>query len=233
MIGILIPAHNEQDLLAQCLQAALAAGRHPRLNGETVSVVLVLDSCSDRSAEIAAEFPIHVLHIQARNVGAARSLGAQWLLKQGARWIACTDADSLVAEDWLVAQLALNSDAVCGTVAVDDWGTLIDAPAQARYHAAYEACDGHRHIHGANLGISARAYRQSGGFEALSCHEDVQLVKRLQACGASIAWSHRPKVTTSARLDCRAAGGFGDYLKSLLALPAPDQHQLDSRPDTL
>ena len=233
MIGILIPAHNEQDLLAQCLQAALAAAKHPKLNGESVSVVLVLDSCSDRSAEIAAGYPIHVLHINARNVGAARSLGAQWLLEQGARWIACTDADSLVAEDWLYAQLALNSDAVCGTVAVDDWGTLIDEPTQARYHAAYEACDGHRHIHGANLGFSARAYRQAGGFEPLTCHEDVQLVKQLQASGASIAWSHRPKVTTSARLDCRAAGGFGDYLKSLLALPAPDQHQPDSRLDTL
>ena len=233
MIGILIPAHNEQALLAQCPQAVLRAGQHARLEGEAVSVVLVLDSCNDHSAEIAARFDIHVLHIQARNVGAARSLGAQWLLKQGARWIACTDADSLVAEDWLVEQLALNSDAVCGTVAVDDWGTLIDTSAQARYHAAYEARDGHRHIHGANLGVSAHAYREAGGFEPLTCHEDVQLVKRLQACGASIAWSHRPRVTTSARLDCRAAGGFGDYLKSLLALPAPDQHQPDSCPDTL
>ena len=49
----------------------------------------------------------------------------------------------------------------------------------------------------------------------------------------SIAWSHRPRVTTSARLDCRAKGGFGDYLKSLLAGPGPDQHQPDSRPGAL
>ena len=233
MIGILIPAHNEQDLLAQCLQAALTAARHPELNGEAVKVTLVLDSCSDGSADIAAKYDIKVLHIKARNVGVARGTGAQWLLEQGARWISCTDADSLVADDWLVAQLALNTDAVCGTVRIDDWGPLVDAPARARYLAAYEARDGHRHIPGANLGFSARAYRDAGGFQPLACHEDVHLVKRLQASGASIAWSHRPRVTTSARLDCRARGGFGDYLKSLLIAPAADQHQPDPRPGAL
>lgn len=50
------------------------------------------------------------------NVGHARAAGAQELLNQGVRWIACTDADSTVAEDWLVEQLALEADAVCGTV---------------------------------------------------------------------------------------------------------------------
>lgn len=81
MIGILIPAHNEQDLLAQCLQAALTAARHPELNGEAVKVTLVLDSCSDGSADIAANYDIKVLQIKARNVGIARGTGAQWLLE--------------------------------------------------------------------------------------------------------------------------------------------------------
>lgn len=233
MIGILIPAHNEEALLAQCLQAALTAARHPLLNGETVIVLLVLDSCSDHSAEIATGFDVNVLHIEAQNVGAARGMGAQLLLDQGVRWISCTDADSLVADDWLVAQLALEADAVCGTVEVHDWGNLIDAPTQARYLNDYQARDGHRHIHGANLGFSAKVYQQAGGFLPLKCHEDVHLVKQLQACGATIAWSHRPRVTTSARLDCRAKGGFGDYLKTLLTSPGHDHHQPDSRTGTL
>ncbi len=122
MIGILIPAHNEEALLAHCLQAALTASQHPGLKGEEVKVLLVLDSCSDHSADIAACYDIHVLPINARNVGVARGVGAQWLLDHGVRWISCTDADSRVAPDWLVAQLALQADAVCGTVTVDDWG---------------------------------------------------------------------------------------------------------------
>ncbi|WP_300630295.1 glycosyltransferase [Pseudomonas sp.] len=217
MIGILIPVHNEETLLDECLNAARIAANHPELRGEAVQILVVLDSCSDGSAAIAHAQGVHCLAVEARNVGHARGVGAQHLLNLGARWIACTDADSRVAPDWLVAQLALGCDAVCGTVTVDAWNEGFDAAAQIRYRQAYEARDGHRHIHGANLGVSASAYLQAGGFEPLACHEDVQLVRELERCGASIAWSHTPQVITSARLDCRARGGFGDYLKSLVS----------------
>jgi len=219
MIGVLIPVHNEEALLAECLKAAVIAANHPGLFGEQVQVLVLLDSCSDRSAQIAQAYPVHSLSVQARNVGRVRGIGARHLLNQGARWIACTDADSRVAPDWLVAQLALGVEAVCGTVTVDAWSEGFDPAAQIRYHQAYQARDGHRHVHGANLGMSAGAYVRAGGFEPLACHEDVQLVRNLERCGASIAWSHTPQVITSARLDCRAEGGFGDYLKSLMHAP--------------
>lgn len=216
MIGILIPVHNEEALLGECLEAALIAANHPGLLGESVQILVVLDSCSDASAAIAHTFAVQRLEVQARNVGHVRGVGARHLLNQGARWISCTDADSRVAPDWLVAQLALNADAVCGTVTVDTWSEGFDSVAQIRYLQGYQACDGHRHIHGANLGISAGAYIRAGGFEPLACHEDVQLVRDLERCGALIAWSHSPQVVTSARLEARAQGGFGDYLKSLV-----------------
>jgi hypothetical protein len=38
----------------------------------------------------------------------------------------------------------------------------------------------------------------------------------LELSGANIAWSPRPQVRTSARLDSRARGGFGDYLRNLV-----------------
>lgn len=218
MIGILIPAHNEEDWLDDCLCAALRAGDHPLLAGEPVEILVVLDSCTDRSVHIVSQYPVLALSIDARNVGQARAIGAQQLLERGARWISCSDADSRVAEDWLVAQLGLGTDAVCGTVTVEHWHESFDEAAQIRYHRDYQACEGHRHIHGANLGVSAQAYVRAGGFEPLPCDEDVQLVRQLERCGASIAWSHRPQVTTSARLDSRARGGFGDYLRHLAQL---------------
>ncbi|WP_236194956.1 glycosyltransferase [Pseudomonas glycinae] len=215
MIGILIPAHNEEEWLDDCLHAALRAGGHPMLAGEPVEILVVLDSCTDRSAHIVSQYPVQALSIEARNVGQARAIGAQQLLERGARWISCSDADSRVAEDWLVEQLGLGTDAVCGTVTVEQWHETFDEAAQIRYHGHYQACEGHRHIHGANLGVSAQAYVRAGGFEPLSCDEDVQLVRQLERSGASIAWSHRPQVITSARLDSRARGGFGDYLRQL------------------
>lgn len=216
MIGILIPAHNEEDLLEACIRAALRAACHERLEGETVLVLVVLDSCTDRSSAIVDRYPVHSLAIEARNVGQARAAGARFLLERGVRWISCSDADSRVAKDWLVAQLDLGADAVCGTVTVDQWNAAFDESAQIRYHQHYQAREGHRHIHGANLGISADAYRRAGGFEPLASEEDVQLVRQLERCGAKIAWSQRPQVLTSARLDSRARGGFGDFLRDMV-----------------
>ncbi|KAE9646392.1 glycosyltransferase family 2 protein [Pseudomonas sp. PB106] len=227
MIGILIPAHNEEEHLDECLSAALRAARHGLLAGERVEVLVVLDSCTDRSAQIVAGYPVMSLEIAARNVGQARAAGAHVLLERGARWISCTDADSRVADDWLVAQLGLGADAVCGTVTVERWHESFDEAAQIRYHSHYQARDGHRHIHGANLGVSAEAYRWAGGFEPLTCHEDVQLVRQLEACGANIAWSHRPQVHTSARLDSRAPGGFGDFLRNMAQLEQKNTDQID------
>ncbi|TBU87110.1 glycosyltransferase [Phytopseudomonas dryadis] len=214
MIGIVIPAHNEELFLDDCLESVLAAAGHGDLT-LAVRILVVLDDCSDGSAAVAANYPVETLALQARNVGIARATGVDWLLRQGATWIACTDADSQVAADWLSSQLALNADVVCGTVQVADWGD-IQAEVQARYQRHYHADDGHRHIHGANLAFSADAYRHAGGFSPLPVDEDVQLVRAFERNGARIAWSTAPRVTTSARLECRTSGGFGDYLKSLL-----------------
>jgi len=84
-----------------------------------------------------------------------------------------------------------------------------------RSNAKYRPVEGHRHFHGANLGVSSAAYRKAGGFQALPAHEDVQLVADLERSGARIMWTAGNPVTTSARQHCRCREGFGDYLKSL------------------
>jgi hypothetical protein len=136
------------------------------------------------------------------------------MLSRGARWLACTDADSQVPADWLMQQLSFKADAVCGTVQVLDWENH-GVDAQARYLDGYHAGEDHRHIHGANLGICAKAYRRAGGFKPLPAHEDVGLVQALERSGAKIVWTALNSVSTSARSDPRAREGFGDYLKSL------------------
>lgn len=214
MIGIVIPAHNEEELLADCLQAARIAAAHPELRGEMVRIVVALDCCTDGSASIAGRFSKHLLTLNERNVGKARAAGAAALLQHGVRWLAFTDADSRVAPDWLVAQLALGAEAVCGPVTVDDWSAH-DQRTRDAFYRAYVDADGHRHIHGANLGVSSVAYCRAGGFPPLTCSEDVALVGLLVATGTRIAWSAAPRVVTSARIASRVRGGFGDTLTTL------------------
>ncbi len=222
MIGVVIPAHNEEDCLRACLMSVQMAALHPGLT-EPVRVAVVLDACTDRSGDVASAFRLDVLRVEACNVGAARAAGAAFLLASGVRWLAFTDADSVVSQAWLAAQLALGSDAVCGTVAVDDWSPHGEREAALRRHFAATYCDRdeHRHIHGANLGVSAAAYRKAGGFPALPCGEDVALVQALIACGARIAWSAAPRVTTSSRIASHARGGFGDTLQAVSVSLAP------------
>jgi len=83
---------------------------------------------------------------------------------------------------------------------------------QEHYERTYTDADGHQHIHGANLGVSAAAYRRAGGFKSLTSSEDVALVEALRETGATIAWSARPRVETSARKTFRAPLGFGATL---------------------
>ncbi|QGZ66940.1 glycosyltransferase [Paraburkholderia acidisoli] len=211
MIGIVIPVHNEERLLGRCLDSVLTASRHEALDGERVRVVVVLDSCSDSSEAVAQNAGVEIVRIEARMVGAARAAGANILVSRGARWLSFTDADSYVAPDWLVRQLEIGANAVCGTVQIDQWDNQPESLRRIwceRYHDA----DGHRHVHGANLGVSVWAYERAGGFPSLTCSEDLALVDAIIAAGIPVVWSASPRVATSARTQARVGGGFGDTL---------------------
>jgi glycosyltransferase involved in cell wall biosynthesis len=223
-VGVVIPAHDEQQLLPACLRSvAEAAGRLEMPS----RIVVALDRCTDRSAAIVAEFraaglPVRSVPVPRPGVGAARAAGVRALLAElGADlWLACTDADSEVPPDWLTRQLAhvrLGAEVVIGTVRVTDWAGQ-PAGVRDRFSAAYRPEAGHRHRHGANLGCGARPYLAAGGFAELPCDEDVDLIGRLEAAGSAMVWAADLPVTTSARRIGRAPGGFADYLAELAEL---------------
>ena len=214
MIGVVIPAHNEEQFIGLCIESIRDAANCCRLQGEAVRIMVVCDNCSDATAVHALAAGAEVIHAGVRNVGSARATGARKLVQAGARWLSFTDADTIVSPAWLSEQLALETDAVCGTIEVGDWAAY-GQRMRAHFIATYTDRDGHRHIHGANLGVSTRAYLAAGGFQSLASSEGVALVNALIASGATIAWSAAPRVVTSARSDFRAPGGFGATLQHI------------------
>jgi hypothetical protein len=212
MIGVLIPAHDEEMLIGRCLESVAVAARHRGLGGEPVLVVVALDRCRDGIARVAAAYGVHTMALRHGNVGCARHLAAQSAIAHGARWLACTDADSTVPPDWLCGQLACGADVFCGMVRVDDWQAY-PAWVADHYRSLHPCRDGHPHVHGANLGLDAAWYARCGGFPALPAHEDVSLVQALEVAGARIARRAAPVVTTSARPCARAPDGFAGYLR--------------------
>ena len=106
-VGVVVPAHDEQELLPACLAALRVAARHPALRRLAVHLVPVLDACSDDSGDVAPG----ALEVQARNVGVARAAGfAEVIARESGRpaqqlWLTTTDADSTVPADWLTEHL--------------------------------------------------------------------------------------------------------------------------------
>jgi glycosyltransferase involved in cell wall biosynthesis len=226
---VVIPAHNERAHLPACLRAVLTAALCVPIS---VSIVVVLDASDDDSARLAGEYgpAVHFVRVEAHNLGAARAAGfgyARSLFAEDTEcWYATTDADSRVDPGWLIHQLELGVDMALGVVRIANWRHYSDDVA-ARYAQAYEAGplgqDGrHEHVHGANMGFSARAYWRVGGFRALASGEDIDLVKRFEAAGYCVHRDTELSVITSARTRARAPHGFAQYLRQLWRSAAGD-----------
>jgi glycosyltransferase involved in cell wall biosynthesis len=218
--AVVIPAHNEEDLLPHCLAAvATCAGLVAPL---PVEIIVVADGCTDASVAVAHAHGAEVVEIDARNVGRARAAGLAHALRTGpdGLWLATTDADSRVPAGWLRAQqahAAAGADLVVGTVAVERWATW-PATVRERYERRYRAgltATTHDHVHGANLGCAARTYQEAGGFAALRHDEDRDLVARVAGTGARVVYATGHPVITSARPIARAPAGFAAYLAEL------------------
>lgn len=216
-IGIVIPAHNEADSISACLQSIKLAIRNVP-SSISVQTLVVLDSCVDDTLSKVEKAQVSFLSCDFRCVGKVRDLGVRQLIDQGCDWIACTDADSLVAPNWLTEQLNhLHHSPVsmiCGVASVDNWASL-STSTREQYMAHYQDCMDHRHIHGANLSFRSQDYVVMGGFDAIACHEDVGLVKKFEQANLPIIWSNTVRVVTSSRLDARAEEGFAHFLRNL------------------
>lgn len=187
--GVVVPAHDEEELLPGCLAALreAAAVAEAVRSGLRVRIVVTADACSDGTAALARQAGATVVTVSARNVGTARAVGLRKVLRQetgprhepgqslaGPRqalagpgaglWLATTDADSLVPPDWLSRQLR---------------------------------------------------YADAGGFPPLRTGEDHALVATLRAQGRRVLRTSLVTVVTSARNTHRGPAGFGRRLTTL------------------
>ena len=239
-IAVVMPAHNEDQHLGCALLAVQrAADVLHRLRPDVeVRVTVVLDSCTDGSAGIAVRYAaadrrFSALEVAFRNTGASRGAGiraagigtarrrppgVRWTPPPwaGRTWLANTDADSRVPENWLVRQLEFadaGADAVLGSVEPDPEG--MDPELLRRWLERHPFEEDHPHIYGANFGVRASAYLAAGGFPKLSSHEDRTLVQSLRNRAFTVTATDSMRVLTSGRLHARAPHGFGAYLRTL------------------
>ncbi|WP_432570344.1 glycosyltransferase [Kineococcus sp. SYSU DK005] len=219
-VVVVVPARDEEASLPGCLAALRrAAGACP----VPVRVVVVADRCSDATADLAAAGGARVMLSSAGRVGAARAAGVAVALREQAgtdargTWVACTDADSRVPAGWLrhhAAAAGAGADLLLGTVrlAGPAWR---DAAWRAAYARGLEPGGGHRHVHGANLGVRAATYLAAGGFAPVAAHEDHLLAAAVRALPrARVVASSAFPVLTSGRWHGRAPRGVAADLRA-------------------
>jgi hypothetical protein len=242
-IAVVIPANNEELLVARCLESVVRSAEHLRselgARAPRVSITLVADSCTDHTVELALAVPgVQVVQIKARSVGTARGAGAEQALERFARrslasesyrsarrghalerlWIANTDADSEVPKQWMLQQWSLargGVDVVIGTVQ-PDFADLTPPQVQA-WRSTHDAGQAVGNVHGANLGVRASRYVAAEGFADDTEHEDVSLVQRLVGAGSTVCATDDARVITSGRRVGRTPGGYAGYLRKTLA----------------
>ncbi|UTT63609.1 glycosyltransferase [Microcella humidisoli] len=222
-VGIVVPARDERDLIGRCLDSIIVAAAQVDAR---VSIVVVADSCRDGTAQAARaaaqrarasrNCELVVLEIDAENVGIARSVGCRQAIAAGCSWLALTDADSVVPENWVGEHVQMQHagfDVVIGTVR-PDFDDLSAAHVR-QWLETHEPGRPNGHVHGANLGVRASAYLTAGGFAPLAEHEDNELVARLVASGATVVATDRAEVMTSGRTLGRTAGGYAGHLRGI------------------
>lgn len=222
-VHVVVPVHNEEDLLQSCLDAIQCATATARDIGIDVRTVVVLDACTDRSALIAQRYPVEIVEIDAGRVGVARRVGTDAALRrlddESRAWVAHTDADSIVPGNWITHQVALSaggSDVMIGTVR-PDFADLTLRHVQ-HWHATHTPGRPNGHVHGANLGVRAGVYRRVGGFAEVPEHEDVAFAAAAQAAGFVLTASDVAEVMTSGRFIGRTPGGYAGYLAAQEAM---------------
>jgi glucosyl-3-phosphoglycerate synthase len=232
---VVVPARDEEDLIGSCIEALAT---QERLAHYEYEVLLVLDRCADeteeRAREIGGVYPslkLHFLDGPGEGSGPARRVGMDAacarLLQVGRPegLIACTDADSVVAPDWLAAQLQAVSEgarAIGGRIELADDGSL---PEHVRRRHAEDGWRRHEHLlsqltgeaqhwqfSGASMALAAEVYAQVGGLEPLSALEDEHLEKVLRHHDVPIHRLLSVRVKTSPRLLGRATRGLSDDL---------------------
>lgn len=238
-VSVVVPARDEEALIRACLQA-LATQEH--VAPEEYEVILVLDDCTDatepRAREVSRDFPalqLHFLDGPGKGAGHARRAGmeaaCQRLLELGkpSGIIASTDADTIVAPDWLSTQLAhaaRGARAIGGRIELvseeglqEDVSTWRREQGISRHKTLLADSEGvgsnvmeHWQFSGASLALTAAVYEEIGGLEPLAALEDEYLERVLRQRGIPIERPLAVKVKTSARQNGRAERGLAQDL---------------------
>jgi len=192
MISFIVPAHNEELWIGNCLSSI-----HTTMEklAEPYEVIVVDDASTDSTPQIARQFGARTIRVEHRKISAVRNAGAREARGDVFFFV---DADTQVNERAVSAALAVLRSGAAGGGCVFDfdgptplWGRII-------LFFAVLAARLIRWVGGCFLFCTRVAYSATGGFsESLYAGEDIAFVQALKKVGRFVVL--KPKVVSSGR----------------------------------
>lgn len=214
-VSVVIPAYNEEKYINESLQSL----KEQSIPQDKFEVIVVDNNSTDDTAKIAEEFGARVVGCQTQGVSAARATGSSAAYGD---IIAGTDADTVVASDWLEKILAYFSenDHLVGLTGP----TYLHGTNIVLSKAAYISFDIFQRFNflisrptfsGFNFAVRKDAYETIGGFDAsLESAEDIDLSLKLNKIGKTAYFSDVIVHTSARRLTKDPIGFFSHNLKN-------------------
>jgi glycosyltransferase involved in cell wall biosynthesis len=213
MFSIVVPAHNEQELLPRCLDAIdLAVQRLGRTGTQPPSrvaeVIVVANRCTDRTVAIAVAHGATVVEDASRCIAAVRNAGA--VVATG-EVLVTIDADSLMSADALVEierHLATGRYVGGGCAFVPERTSLGIRTTLAVTRIAVALT----RLGGVMYWCSMSDFRAIGGFdENRTIAEDLNFARRLRAHGRRTHRRFTNLPNAAVITSCRKFDRFGDW----------------------
>lgn len=182
MISIIIPAYNEGATIRRCLYAL----SHQTLPRDAYELIVVDGDSADNTREIAAEYADLVFIQDSERVPGARNDG---FARAKYDIVATTDADSIVAPDWIKQILHSFED----PTVVLTFGpiTPIDVtPKNRRYVLLFDALMHfgavtrlYYYTLGCNTAFRYEALKRAGMYRIMDAGDDLEVAVRLRKMG--------------------------------------------------
>lgn len=201
-VSVVIPAHNEQKLIARTLKS-LKNQNYPK---DRYEIIVVDNASTDKTAAIAAEWGAKVVFEAEKGVQHARQAG--FMAARG-EFIASTDADNILPKNWILA-LASELSSSENIVAVGGWfelkkGSIITKTAINKLSrpaiATFKILSRKHVLIGQNFMVKKDIFLKTKGFLDLKpMNEDLMLAQRLSKYGEiKLYYGKNWKVITSPR----------------------------------